>query len=71
MVCTNIVFYNLYWRKYINSFKFKILSFRGKKYYRKLEIKKQIKNKNFNIGYPLTTRFKKFESGTNAYIKHK
>ena len=71
MVCTNIVFYQLYWRKYIRSVKFRILSFRNKTIYNKLETKKQVKNKHFNIGYPLTTRFKKFENGTKAYIKHK
>ncbi len=71
MACTNIVFYDLYWKEYMNSLKFKILSFRGKDFYIKLETKRQIKNKYFNIGYPLTTRFKKFENGTKAYIKHK
>jgi len=71
MICTNIVFYDSYWRMYANTLDFKLISFRKTAYTRFLQNKTfQYKNQ-FYIGYPFTNTYKSFEKNSEAYIYHK
>lgn len=73
MICVNLVFFDLYWRKFINSANFKIKYILNKNYYRKLTENRTLGNRNFHIGVPFVSDFKKHENpkDTNHYIYHK
>lgn len=70
MICTNIVFYDLFWRDYAKTLTFKIKNVRSKHKLRFLNLK-SINRQNFNLGFPFTSCFKLFESKSEAYIYHK
>ena len=71
MVCVNIVFHDLYWLSYANSFQFKCSHIFNKNQTKNIANTKGIHIKSFNLGFPFTTAYKKEEMDSKAYIKHK
>lgn len=70
MAVVNMVFFNQYWLSHSLklSFKARLLNEAKKN---KLRIDKCLYSKNFHIGYPFTSQFKKYENVNEIFIFHK